>query len=150
MLLTMLLTLFDSQTQSKLSIDELMSLRKLLGALLAGVREARRAATGAAAAPFNAKQESLPSQYARLLDAVETRGFRLKWPRLFADATFVEAYFQSGRVAITADAPIGPDWQVVEIRSSAVPLADAAVELHTLKSIWTTPDAVRKSPRIYK
>ena len=42
-LLTMLVTLFDSQTTSKLSIDELMTLRKLLGALLAGVREARRA-----------------------------------------------------------------------------------------------------------
>ena len=86
-MLTMLLVLFDSQTQSKLTVEEMLTLRRLLGALLEGVREAHRAATGAAAAPFNALQEVLPPKYAELQKGVETKGFRLKWPRLFADAT---------------------------------------------------------------
>ncbi|KAJ8612523.1 hypothetical protein CTAYLR_003732 [Chrysophaeum taylorii] len=80
--------------------------------------------------------------------------------RIFVDATFVEAYFQNGRVAITrscSDPPVSRD---ADISVAATPVAttDArsptSVRLRTLhayslNSIWVDADTVRAAPRVY-
>mmetsp|Transcript_4924 Transcript_4924/g.16476 ORF Transcript_4924/g.16476 Transcript_4924/m.16476 type:complete len:548 (+) Transcript_4924:27-1670(+) len=67
--------------------------------------------------------------------------------RVFADWTFVEAYFQRGRVAITAKAAFSPD-TVASLTSNVTVAAD--VSLFPMKSIWVDPDKVRAAPRVYK
>ena len=76
--------------------------------------------------------------------------------RVFYDATFAEAFFQQGRVAMTfffqnatggkiaiAD---GDDLSF----SSTAPTYDATVDAYPISQIWTTPDAVRAAPRKYQ
>ena len=81
----MRLIIFDTQTHSALTLEELHTLRKLLGALLLGILEARRAVTGAAAAPFLEAREALPPLYAKLLRAVETKAFKVSCPLMATD-----------------------------------------------------------------
>ena len=91
-------------------------------------------------------------------------------PPPFADWTFVEAYFQRGRVAITAKAAFSPD-TVASLTSNVTVAADVSlsvegvdsemrlftrlasceqVSLFPMKSIWVDPDKVRAAPRVYK
>ena len=81
----MRLIIFDTQTHSALTLEELHTLHKLLGALLHGILEARRAVTGAAAAPFLEAREALPPLYAKLLRAVETKAFKVRCPLMAVD-----------------------------------------------------------------
>ena len=67
--------------------------------------------------------------------------------RVFADHTFLEAYFQQGRIAMTVTAAI-PDGSDVGFTSSA-DLTMKAATVYPMKSIWVTPEAVRAQPRVY-
>ena len=67
--------------------------------------------------------------------------------RVFYDATFAEAYFQQGRVAMTVPVPLA-DADDLSFSSTA-PHYDASVDVYAIKQIWTTPDAVRAAPRTY-
>jgi hypothetical protein len=67
--------------------------------------------------------------------------------RLFIDATFVEAYFEDGRVAMTAAANLQGEPQLALTTSGDVQLARAVV--YPIRPIWTTPDAVRAAPRVF-
>lgn len=64
--------------------------------------------------------------------------------RVFADATFIEAYFQQGRAAMTVTAALSAATEF----SLATPAAVTATAW-PLKGIWTTPEAVRSAPRVY-
>ena len=67
--------------------------------------------------------------------------------RVFYDATFAEAYFQQGRVAMTVPVPLA---DVDDLSfSSTAPHYNATVDVYAIKQIWTTPDAVRAAPRTY-
>ena len=69
--------------------------------------------------------------------------------RVFSDATFMEAYFQDGRVAITETLPVrAHESTAVAIGSNTASVVQS-VALYPMRSIWTTPDAVRKAPRVY-
>eukprot|EP00966_Prymnesium_polylepis_P047597 1102128-Prymnesium_polylepis.1 len=52
-----------------------------------GVLQMRRAETGAAIAPFSELREELPHHFLKMLQGLQTKGFKLRWPRLFADST---------------------------------------------------------------
>ncbi len=69
--------------------------------------------------------------------------------RLFADATFVESYVQRGRVATTANfGGLRADGAAVGLVSDAgVVVRD--LHVYPMRSIWTTPEEVRKAPRVY-
>jgi len=67
--------------------------------------------------------------------------------RLFFDWTFVEAYFQRGRVAITKTAAIGASDDVWLHGPSATVRADATA--YPIKSIWVDAGTVRSAPRVY-
>ena len=69
--------------------------------------------------------------------------------RLFLDATFLEAYFDNGRVAITADVALAQGEPKIALTSTAPSLTIASATVYALKSIWTSPEAVRRAPRIY-
>lgn len=66
--------------------------------------------------------------------------------RIFADATFLETYFQAGRVAMTVLLPLS-DSSGVGLTSSAP--VRASVSVYPMKSIWVSPEDVRKQPRVY-
>lgn len=67
--------------------------------------------------------------------------------RVYTDWTFTEAFFQNGRVAMTIAA--GADDSADVSLTSDADVTVASATLYPLKSIWTTPDAVRKAPRVY-
>jgi len=67
--------------------------------------------------------------------------------RIFADATFVEAYFQHGRVAMTQVVPLGDDARVALWSQSSLVVRSA--EAYPMKSIWVQPEDVRRAPRVY-
>ena len=67
--------------------------------------------------------------------------------RLYADATFVEAYFQHGRAAMTVVSAMSAD---TELAIVAPPAAAVQATAWPVKGIWTTPEAVRAAPRVYK
>lgn len=68
--------------------------------------------------------------------------------RVFTDATFLEAYFQNGRVAMTVkcDSAVAGDIAVFSTGNSA---RLASLAAYPLKSIWVGSDAVRAAPRLY-
>ena len=68
--------------------------------------------------------------------------------RIYADVTFAEAYFQGGRAAITKTVAL-TDTSAVSVTSTGGAVTAKSVTSYPLKSIWTTPDAVRKAPRVY-
>lgn len=67
--------------------------------------------------------------------------------RVFADWTFVEAYFQQGRVAITKTAAMSSEMGGYLTSTSAV---TAAAAVYPMKSMWVDEAAVRSAPRVYK
>jgi sucrose-6-phosphate hydrolase SacC (GH32 family) len=67
--------------------------------------------------------------------------------RIFSDWTFVEAFFQKGRVAMTA--VVGLNDKSGLALTSTTATSAASVEVFPMKGIWTTPDEVRKAPRVY-
>lgn len=67
--------------------------------------------------------------------------------RVFTDNTFFEAYFQRGRVAMTVASPMDDSTRLSIISNKAMTLP--SVVAYPMKSIWTTPDAVRNAPRVY-
>jgi sucrose-6-phosphate hydrolase SacC (GH32 family) len=68
--------------------------------------------------------------------------------RMYSDATFLEAYFQQGRAAMTIVSKMDAK---SELSISSLPVG-VPVEATSwpIKGIWTTPEAVRKQPRVYK
>jgi sucrose-6-phosphate hydrolase SacC (GH32 family) len=76
--------------------------------------------------------------------------------RVFYDATFAEAFFQQGRVAMTFF-PQNTAGEKIAIAdgddlsfSSTAPTYNATVDAYPISQIWTTPDAVRAAPREYQ
>lgn len=69
--------------------------------------------------------------------------------RLYYDATFLEAYFENGRVAITAPVDLMSDEPQLALTSTAPSLMVKKTQVYKMKSIWTTPEAVRQAPRVY-
>mmetsp|Transcript_10679 Transcript_10679/g.32897 ORF Transcript_10679/g.32897 Transcript_10679/m.32897 type:complete len:459 (+) Transcript_10679:880-2256(+) len=68
--------------------------------------------------------------------------------RVFADVTFIEAYFHGGRVAITQIYPFSSMTQL-SIFTSSAPVHVSQMSIYPMRSIWTTSDEVRRQPRIY-
>ena len=70
--------------------------------------------------------------------------------RLYLDATFVEAYFESGRVAITTPVDvISGGKSRIALTSTLSSTQVSSVEVYKMKSIWVSPEEVRKAPRVY-
>lgn len=72
--------------------------------------------------------------------------------RALIDWTFVEAYFQSGRVAMTVAVtsdrkPLSDDTGLAV--TSTAPVTAQSVVAYPIKGIWTTADEIRKAPRVY-
>ena len=66
--------------------------------------------------------------------------------RIFSDWTFIEAYFQRGRVAITKSAGMSEDTKLLVTSTTDV---TADISAFPMKSIWVDPAAVRSAPRVY-
>jgi sucrose-6-phosphate hydrolase SacC (GH32 family) len=69
--------------------------------------------------------------------------------RAYLDVTFAEVFFQDGRVAITEVVALGDAAQVA-LESDGADATVKSATVYPMKGIWTTPDAVRKAPRVYK
>jgi len=68
--------------------------------------------------------------------------------RIYVDNTFSEAYFQSGRVAMTVpQATLGADTRMALFASGPTLVRSATV--FPMRSIWVSSDEVRQAPRIY-
>jgi sucrose-6-phosphate hydrolase SacC (GH32 family) len=67
--------------------------------------------------------------------------------RIYADHTFVEVYFQNGRVAITSVVELDDKASVT--LSTAGNAAEAEAVVYKIKPIWVTPEAVRNTARVY-
>jgi len=68
--------------------------------------------------------------------------------RVFSDWTFMEVYFQKGRVAMTVPQPFKDSTDIV--LTSTVHAQASAVDVYPIRSIWTSPEVVRKAPRSYE
>lgn len=68
--------------------------------------------------------------------------------RVFTDATFVEAYFQNGRVAITKSV-VAADKADYFFSSTGAGATLTKATVYPLKSIWVSADEVRAQKRIY-
>eukprot|EP00316_Scyphosphaera_apsteinii_P000801 CAMPEP_0119304042 /NCGR_PEP_ID=MMETSP1333-20130426/5366_1 /TAXON_ID=418940 /ORGANISM="Scyphosphaera apsteinii, Strain RCC1455" /LENGTH=526 /DNA_ID=CAMNT_0007306853 /DNA_START=97 /DNA_END=1677 /DNA_ORIENTATION=+ len=66
--------------------------------------------------------------------------------RIFSDWTFIEAYFQQGRVSMTKAADMS-ETTALMLTSTTTIHADASA--FPIKSIWVDPAAVLSAPRIY-
>lgn len=66
--------------------------------------------------------------------------------RVVADWTFLEVYFQKGRVAMTQTCTLAAD---TTVSLTATIDTTAATVGYPMRAIWTTPDAVRSAPRVY-
>ena len=69
--------------------------------------------------------------------------------RIFYDATFLEAFYENGRVAFTAPADVISGTPQLVLTSTAPALHVAATKLYAVRSIWATAEAVRNAPRVY-
>ena len=67
--------------------------------------------------------------------------------RIYSDATFLEAYFQQGRIAITAVATMDTSSDVTMYADSDVSVSSATA--YSLRSIWVSEDEVRNAARVY-
>lgn len=67
--------------------------------------------------------------------------------RIFSDWTFIEAYFQKGRVVMTASTSMSEETEIV--LTSTTDIVASSVSAYPMKAIWVTPDEVRKAPRVY-
>ena len=68
--------------------------------------------------------------------------------RVFADWTFVEAYFQGGRVAMTAAAGLDANADVT-LTARGAPVKATAATVYPMASIWVTEEQVRAMERVY-
>eukprot|EP00656_Telonema_subtile_P029809 TRINITY_DN32883_c0_g1_i1.p1 TRINITY_DN32883_c0_g1~~TRINITY_DN32883_c0_g1_i1.p1 ORF type:complete len:540 (-),score=103.10 TRINITY_DN32883_c0_g1_i1:172-1791(-) len=66
--------------------------------------------------------------------------------RLFADATFLEVFFQQGRVAMTVSEALSDQTKLS--LNSTVDMS-ASAEVFPMSSIWVSPDDVLNAPRVY-
>merc|ERR1712048_416822 len=67
--------------------------------------------------------------------------------RIFADWTFLEAYFQKGRVAMTVTEALKDDTEAS--LTTTAPVTVQEVIAYPMKSIWVSPDVVRDAARVY-
>merc|ERR1712086_1043336 len=67
--------------------------------------------------------------------------------RAFMDWTFTEVYFQKGRVAMTVVNSL--DGGTGLSLTATTDMTAVSVFAYPIEGIWTTPDAVRKAPRVY-
>jgi hypothetical protein len=67
--------------------------------------------------------------------------------RVFSDATFLEAFFQQGRAAMTAVSKMSA---ATELSVGSSVKTDIKATAWPMKGIWTTEAAVRAAPRVYK
>jgi hypothetical protein len=67
--------------------------------------------------------------------------------RIYSDATFLEAYFQRGRSAMTQVSGMSPKTELSIVADNGVKVEAQA---WPIKGIWTTSEAVRAQPRVYK
>ena len=67
--------------------------------------------------------------------------------RIYSDWTFVEAFFQKGRVAMTAKQPLDAE-STVQLTSNFAVTA-RKVNVYPIRQIWTSAAAVREAPRVY-
>ena len=67
--------------------------------------------------------------------------------RIFMDWTFIEAYFQRGRAAITRSAALDENTTVALSSDANVTVASARV--YPMASIWASEAEVRAAPRVY-
>ncbi|CAJ1346113.1 unnamed protein product, partial [Effrenium voratum] len=67
--------------------------------------------------------------------------------RIFADATFLEVFFQQGRLAMTVDAAPLQAADLVVKSTAEVTVTNATV--FPMKSIWVSEDFLRRQQRIY-
>lgn len=67
--------------------------------------------------------------------------------RVFSDWTFIEAFFQKGRVAMVVNNAMNDQTDIS--LSATVPITAAATAF-PMKSIWVDSEAVREAPRVYK
>ena len=67
--------------------------------------------------------------------------------RMYADATFLEVYFQQGRTAITVDAAMDSSSDVALYGDGVTVVSDATA--YSLRSIWVSEDDVRNAGRVY-
>jgi sucrose-6-phosphate hydrolase SacC (GH32 family) len=68
--------------------------------------------------------------------------------RVYADYTFLEVYFQQGRVAMTTKVALD-DKADVSVTSDS-PIKVASVNVYEMEDIWIDPEDVRNAPRVYK
>jgi len=66
---------------------------------------------------------------------------------VFSDATFLEVFFQQGRVAMTATQALD-DSAVIALTSTTK--VNAGAVAYPMKSIWVTPEEVKAAARVYK
>ena len=67
--------------------------------------------------------------------------------RVFSDATFLEAFFQQGRSAMTVTSGMSAS---TELSVSSSVKTDVKATAWPIKGLWRTPEAVRAAPRVYK
>jgi sucrose-6-phosphate hydrolase SacC (GH32 family) len=67
--------------------------------------------------------------------------------RIYSDTSIIEAFFQGGRVAMTVKAALSETTGLMFNSTAGSYSAD--VTAYPIRQIWTTPDNVRKAPRIY-
>mmetsp|Transcript_5879 Transcript_5879/g.18217 ORF Transcript_5879/g.18217 Transcript_5879/m.18217 type:complete len:452 (-) Transcript_5879:62-1417(-) len=100
--------------------------------------------------PANASMPfyEVPVSCNKLKDTVRlTPGEKTIEVRVFADATFIEAYFQKGRAAMTLAVPMTDATRVAVASKASIVVQ--SVEVYPMKSIWVQPEDVRKTPRVY-
>ena len=68
--------------------------------------------------------------------------------RIFSDMTFIEAFFQQGRVAFTEGLKLDDSSDYALHSTSA--LVAASVDVYPMGSIWISEDDVRNAPRVYQ
>ena len=66
--------------------------------------------------------------------------------RVFSHATFIEAFFQQGRAAMTITAGLSA---ATELSIAAPAVATVKATAWPIKGIWTMPEAVRAAARVY-
>ncbi|CAE8597216.1 unnamed protein product, partial [Polarella glacialis] len=67
--------------------------------------------------------------------------------RIFIDWTFMEAFFQKGRATLTFHGALD-DLTGISVASSAAATVQS-MSVYPMKSIWTSPEEIRKMPRVY-
>jgi hypothetical protein len=68
--------------------------------------------------------------------------------RIFSDVTFIEAYFQQGRTAMTAVVSLNNDSNI-EFTATDTNVNVVSATAYPIAGIWTTPEAVKNQPRVY-